>query len=905
MFIIERACSRIRPLALTWSVLLLGTMSLSACGGGDKKTAEPNTPPVDPPLSLTLDGLVTDAPIANATVTITVGTTTATATSDANGAYRVVLSLPANTANQLMSLTAQGSGEQSNVVLESLIGTVQGLISQAGTDGVLDANENLRANITNLSTAEAVLVREANGGALPGSDAALLSLTQSVDGNALLELAAAIKLIVDDPNFSLPQGVTDTRAFAASSSTRSSFIEEVKTTNPEALSNAQQQVANDPAVSGQASAAKVPPLFYAAQLPRDVRTTYNQTNLVDGFALQSDGSGSYFNSRYSVPVSWSIEGNSVRADFAEAQQTTGFETKQINGTPTQIPVTYTDTRVDVVLLSNSLASIRKHRTAHFPNHPEFADEVRGDLVARTLLIPGTGTADFLPANFGSADTRLLGPIANARSNALRPIDDDLLLLSANGSFAGQYSGIAGTWTRSGRSSLTLTDTADNQITYRGLAGQRQGVDSQYLPVLVEVTTAQSRLVDLGAVTLAGTPLSFDAGSLPGTYYQFGVGDEQDLAETRLLGFRLRFAPDGTGYQGGDFLNTVDGETEVVNTDQPPYGENFFHWSVDANSGEVQLRRYLEEQTLDPFCDPSSSTCKLWDARDLIPFSLADGRQYWLERRQVRYPALQSDTPVDFLNRFYLRGAIDSGLAGVYESLDDNGSASHRYVVWINAQGGYMLATHEDDPDCEQGTPEEHADGNGMEAGSFTYDTISGRFEAFGLTIDSNGECGLSHQSPDSPIYVSKDNAGRLLLQEGDDSFVFQSVPSQANQLVGAWRVWGGDEEPPLDQQILISFFADGEYAMAHPYVPGDCDGTGDQFGGIERGRYTYTASTGELTVDQADLIIDTVGECGLADPINMDRAVQTSTVTLAQDGLSFTAIDNLNEPFAGVKLTRP
>ncbi|WP_161965764.1 carboxypeptidase-like regulatory domain-containing protein [Steroidobacter cummioxidans] len=90
------------------STLLLSV--LAACGGGGGNggggTDGPsgNNPPPGPAMSrLTLTGTVTDAPIRGALVTATVGSQTFTATADANGNYRIELSVEESATSGFLS----------------------------------------------------------------------------------------------------------------------------------------------------------------------------------------------------------------------------------------------------------------------------------------------------------------------------------------------------------------------------------------------------------------------------------------------------------------------------------------------------------------------------------------------------------------------------------------------------------------------------------------------------------------------------------------------------------------------------------------------------------------------------------------------------------------------------------
>jgi hypothetical protein len=87
---------------------------------------------------ITLRGVVTDGPLANAKVVATVGEKTFNVDADAQGRY----GLPINTnrASDLVMLTASGAGAQSAVLLTSLVCEVSGLVAPSGNTCVSAAN---------------------------------------------------------------------------------------------------------------------------------------------------------------------------------------------------------------------------------------------------------------------------------------------------------------------------------------------------------------------------------------------------------------------------------------------------------------------------------------------------------------------------------------------------------------------------------------------------------------------------------------------------------------------------------------------------------------------------------------------------------------------------------------------
>jgi hypothetical protein len=158
-------------------------------------------------VTLRLAGRVVDEPIPNATVKVSIGGFDFVTNADANGNY--VLDIAALRGDAFVTLTATGTSPTGAPVrFYSLVGEIVRLAGAAGSDGVLTRDESNQVNVTNLSTAQFVLLTDANDGNPVDTDQELLPLTQSVDITELLQLAAVIKLVVDE-GVPLPAGVSD------------------------------------------------------------------------------------------------------------------------------------------------------------------------------------------------------------------------------------------------------------------------------------------------------------------------------------------------------------------------------------------------------------------------------------------------------------------------------------------------------------------------------------------------------------------------------------------------------------------------------------------------------------------------------------------------------------------------
>ena len=100
--------------------------------------------------SVTITGIVTDKPIANAIVDISAAQTSEQVIANAEGGYLVTLVVDESEVDALVKISAKGVGEQQNVSFVSQLNSVAKLVDQAGDDGVLSKEENFAVNVTNL-----------------------------------------------------------------------------------------------------------------------------------------------------------------------------------------------------------------------------------------------------------------------------------------------------------------------------------------------------------------------------------------------------------------------------------------------------------------------------------------------------------------------------------------------------------------------------------------------------------------------------------------------------------------------------------------------------------------------------------------------------------------------------------
>ncbi|MCT8862854.1 MULTISPECIES: Ig-like domain-containing protein [Shewanella] len=182
--------------------------------------------------ALTIKGKVVDEPVPNAAVSVTLNGQTFTATADENGDYTIEVKTTDTT--KLVKVEATGdANDTTGIKLISLLGATSSLITKAGDDGILGDNVEDSTNVTNVTSARYILATEANNGVEITTDAELVQAEKSIDATQLIEIAAVIKVILDNPNYALPEGFANVIDFVSNSQAYNTFVDEVTAANPD------------------------------------------------------------------------------------------------------------------------------------------------------------------------------------------------------------------------------------------------------------------------------------------------------------------------------------------------------------------------------------------------------------------------------------------------------------------------------------------------------------------------------------------------------------------------------------------------------------------------------------------------------------------------------------------------
>ena len=262
----------------------------------------------------TLVGLVTDDPIPHATVTVTIGGRTFTTVADENGAY--TLDIASVALDSLILIEANATNEETGVPIN--------LVNLMGSFD--KAIEDPETNVTNVTTAKFSLVLEANGDAAPTTLEELQTAETSVDATELIELAAVIKLVLDDPRFELPEGYDSVVEFIADEEGVATFTEQVVAEDPQAIENTIDVILADSDLVEGFTADTIPERYLA--VPAANPGFLARSGSIIEFNADNTGSRRTFlehsGEHYNTPFTWVVESGALEMSFSEPERSISY-----------------------------------------------------------------------------------------------------------------------------------------------------------------------------------------------------------------------------------------------------------------------------------------------------------------------------------------------------------------------------------------------------------------------------------------------------------------------------------------------------------------------------------------------------------------------------------------------------
>ncbi len=388
---------------------------------GATATADANVTITANILSFTVSGLVTDSPIADANIEFKIDDQSFTTTADANGLYSIVINIDDAYLDKIIEAIATGPEANSTLKLVSILGSVEDVIQAAGADSILTKDELFDVNITNFTTAIAVLLEQAIGNVEIVDNTMLQQARNSLGPDSVLPYAVAIKLILDfstnQPGLALPNGLTDTYSLLKDQQQIGAYLNGVFTNFASDYDQARNDLLADNEI--------INPTLNITAIP--VANDYyfiNPTKSIfpikySQLTLNNDGTGNLTEVNGNANFTYTVNANSAAITFSgigfvEREFTTGIVSQTISSSRT-FTWLHRSTERDILLIENITFT-------HYPNgeFPDSSPRLESNVVS---AIKAGGTLN--AANILQMDTKYSMPIPNLELVIQNPIGNPI------------------------------------------------------------------------------------------------------------------------------------------------------------------------------------------------------------------------------------------------------------------------------------------------------------------------------------------------------------------------------------------------------------------------------------------------------------------------------------------------
>ena len=436
---------------------------------GDATTASGTISVSQITIPLSISGLATDAPIANAQISVRIAgrDITVDVVADSSGAYTVDLLLDDTEEDAFISIEARGIGEQSSAGLISLLGTAGQLSAQAGDDNELTADESFAVNVTNVTTAEYALATLANDGNEFTNDEQLANITESLNYDEVMTLATAIKVAIDkvsdNASLTLPTEIPTTLDLVEAiientdeSEIASSYVQTIQS-EPE-FEEAENEILEDENLVDIASEYIIPSAYYLLA-PGSLYTG-------EIYYFAENGTGS---SQFSNSFNWQESGGIITlSNFSNTDIetfTSWVDTNNDGYTDIEVDTQTLVTQVEIQKLSSTNTSdavvVSTTSTTHYPNN-EVEDVIsEPDSITHRAIKP-QGVKTIAP--FSAAVAYL--PIEQQDMGDGTLVSADAFILNADGTGELSILGDSFQWTNNnGELEIRFADESETAVTH--------------------------------------------------------------------------------------------------------------------------------------------------------------------------------------------------------------------------------------------------------------------------------------------------------------------------------------------------------------------------------------------------------------------------------------------------------
>ena len=810
-------------------------------------------------LSVTITGIVTDEPIASPNVVVRVGDEEFQITADENGKYSIEIEVDDSYADKLVRLVALGnSAINPEVEFISQLKSVSTLLAQAGDDGSLTKDENFGVNITNVSTAEFALIKRDNGDV--EDEQALNNALLAVDADEKLLLAALIKIIVDNDNYQLPEGVESTLALISNAEDIDNFTNTVQGQDPDLIEATKEEIKEDDELVDETVSGVTGD--YILMMPQYYRASVGQLTFND------DGSGYVSFADVDAGFTWQQQGPSVDISLTDpAVVNCGFYTDESNEQQEQC--NYLVDLSMTILLENDA-----NRTVEL--YSKYEDRW---MASQEVVNTSESTS-----NFSLID----------KQQTIAVTAEELVgtwVVDGGSDFYGFSNAVSFDLAAGGTGTLRDNDKDPVSVTWE-LAGNRLLITSTAETVNFDYEIWLIKNVQVGYQFAASLNSKSDSATRTSTGLMV-KDNELTFSKADLLG-------KWTVYQGYNSPQT-DLHYDVYDDGLMNFNlnQNYRSWQV-SNDGVFLRYNYFTDNGVQPIC-PQGQTCQPYSEFSQRLLATNDGQNFTYRKYRFFNPD-GSERFEDYSS--HLRNFSVADTYGVTRfapywleensGFDQNGfptSASFIELYNPKEKGveAIKIATNYNE-DTQQNEYLITFSYLGV-ATSYEYSLAAGKllfngmqtevtdFDRDFLTVCTYSQGGVCNEANQQTWYFNEAKASEQI----------ELVrPEPAHPLDGAWQL--------ADEPDVVVVLRDGKWIQVQSLSKDDED---DGFPGYEFGDFTWNAETGEFTVDLAE---DTNGVFGLSDTGGITANVNGDVMTLNIEGegeIMFTRIYDPSNPLIG------
>lgn len=168
-------------------------------------------------------------------------------------------------------------------------------------------------SVNAVSTALYSLLLTANNGEVPANIADLTFVEKSIDADELAEAAAIVKILTENPDITLPEGVTDITSLLTNVAAYNTIVEQIEADEPGLIESTIVAIVEDPALT--------PPVTVDAVAPVYFRTYAAAPGFLsrggERWQFNDDGTGSHALSGGESTFVWEVSNGKISIDYVE------------------------------------------------------------------------------------------------------------------------------------------------------------------------------------------------------------------------------------------------------------------------------------------------------------------------------------------------------------------------------------------------------------------------------------------------------------------------------------------------------------------------------------------------------------------------------------------------------------